>query len=169
MKRMMGFAAWLALAWLFLSSAYGAETIWVASGGTKLKADPSASSKTISELAVGTELKLLQSESRWYQVRTALGKQGWVYRGKVSTVLPQQETQDSGNPFAGLGGSNISADEAQTARSIRGLSPEAEQYAKQRGTPQVYQKALDEVLALIVTTGELEAFLQKGKIGEYAQ
>jgi hypothetical protein len=102
-------------------------------------------------------------------VRTAAGKEGWIYRGKVSDVPPQKETQDTGNLFTAMQGSNISADEAQTSRSIRGLSKETEQYAKQRGTPEAYQKALDQVLAMKVTSKEIEVFLRNGKIGEYAR
>jgi len=64
--------------------------------------------------------------------------------------------------------SSISADEAQTSRSIRGLSKETEQYAQQRGTPEVYKKALDQVLAIRITDKEVAVFLKEGKIGEYA-
>jgi len=48
------------------------------------------------------------------------------------------------------------------------LSKETEQYAKNRGTPISYQRALDEMLLLTVTEKELEVFLQKGKIGEFS-
>ena len=169
MKKILFFAACVAMAGLFLSPAYGAESLWVASEGAKLKTERSASSGTVSELPVGTELKVLKSENRWYQVRIASGKEGWIYRGKVSDVPPQKETQETGNLFAGMQGSSISADEAQTSRSIRGLSKETEQYAKQRATPEAYQKALEEVLATRVTSKDLEVFLRNGKIAEYAQ
>jgi uncharacterized protein YgiM (DUF1202 family) len=169
MKQILLFAAWVAMAGLFLSPAYGAESLWVASEGAKLKADRSASSETVSDLPLGMKLTVLNSENRWYQVRTAAGKEGWIYRGKVSDVPPQKETQDTGNLFTAMQGSNISADEAQTSRSIRGLSKETEQYAKQRATPEAYQKALEEVLAMRVTSKDLEVFLRNGKIAEYAQ
>jgi uncharacterized protein YgiM (DUF1202 family) len=169
MKQIIFVAACVALAGVFLCPAYGAESLWVASEGAKLKTDRSASSKTVSDLPVGTELDVLKSENRWYQVRTASGKEGWIYRGKVSDVPPAKETRDTGDLFAGMQGSSISADEAHTSRSIRGLSKETEQYAKQRGTPEAYQKALDDVLAMTVTSGEMEAFLRSGKIGEFAQ
>jgi len=169
MKKIILFSLWAALMGVFLPPASGAESVWVASSGAKLKVDRSASSQTVSELPVGAELTVLNSEGRWYQVRTTSGKEGWVYRGKVSTAPPPKETQETENLFAELGGSDISADEAQTSRSIRGLSPETEQYARQRGTPEAYQKALDEVLVMRVAPKELEAFLRNGKIGEYAQ
>lgn len=169
MKQILLFAAGVLMAGLFFSPAYGEESVWVASDGAKLKTDRSASSETISDLPIGTALKVLKSENRWHQVRTASGKEGWIYRGKVSDIPPQKETQDTGNLFAGMQASSISADEAHTSRSIRGLSKETEQYAKQRGTPEAYQKALDEVLAMRVTSKELEGFLRDGRIGEYAQ
>ena len=168
MKAVLLFAGCVAMAALFLTPALGAETLWVASEAAKLKADHSASSETVSDLTMGTQLTVLETENRWYKVRTPSGKEGWIYRGKVSDVRPEKETQDSDNLFAGMQSSSISADEAQTSRSIRGLSKETEQYAKQRGTPEAYQKALDQVLAMTVSPKLLEVFLRNGKIGEYA-
>lgn len=169
MKKVLLFAAWVVMAALFLAPAYGSESLWVVSEGAKLKAAPSASSGTVSELPVGAKVMVLESENRWHRVRIASGKEGWIYRGKVSDAPPQKEAQDEGNPFAGMQTSNITADEAQTSRSIRGLSKETEQYARQRATPEAYKKALDEVLALRIASGELEGFLRNGKIGEYGQ
>jgi uncharacterized protein YgiM (DUF1202 family) len=169
MKQILLLSACVVTVGLFLSSAAVAESLWIASEGAKLKKSSSASSGTVSELPVGTEVTVLQSEKRWYQVQTASGQKGWIYRGKVSNVPPEKEIQDTGNLFGEMQASSITADEAHTSRSIRGLSKETEQYAKQRGTPESYQKALDDVLAMRVTTQELEAFLRNGKIGEYAQ
>ena len=143
-------------------------TMWVASENAKLKSQPKASSKTLSTLAVGTKVSVMESEKRWYRIQTTSGKKGWMYRGKLSDAPPAEETEESENLFTSMQASSISADEAQTSRSIRGLSKETEQYAKQRKTPKVYKKALDQVLAIRITDKEVDLFLKKGKIGEYA-
>ena len=91
-----------------------------------------------------------------------------MYRGKLSDAPPAKETEESGNLFSSMQASSISADEAQTSRSIRGLSKETEQYAKQRKTPEAYQRALDQVLAIRITDKEVDVFLKQGKIGEFA-
>jgi hypothetical protein len=65
--------------------------------------------------------------------------------------------------------SQINTAKADSARSIRGLSPETAQYAKNRGTPEVIKKSLDGVLQRKVSAKELKVFLHEGKIGEYAQ
>ena len=85
---------------------------------------------------------------------------------KKVTEEVQKESEDL---FAFLPGSNIEADEANSARSIRGLSNETEQYAQNRQTPAAYQEALDRVLAMSVSQGEVEEFLKSGKIGEYSE
>jgi uncharacterized protein YgiM (DUF1202 family) len=169
MKPILWLAAWVMMGVVFLTPVSYAESLWVTSEGAKLKADPSASAETLSELPVGTELTLLSSENRWYRVRTVSKREGWIYRGKVSDAPPQKEAQDTGDLFAGFQTSGITADEAQTSRSIRGLSKETEAYARERGTPEAYKKALDQVLAEAVTANELDIFLRNGKIGEYAQ
>lgn len=147
---------------------FAGGAMWVTSDKARLKSKPKASSTTFSTIPVGTEVSVLESKKRWYLVRTSSGEKGWIYRGKLSDTPPEKETEESENLFSSMQNSSISADEAQTSRSIRGLSKETEQYAQQRGTPEVYKKALDQVLAIRITDKEVDVFLKKGKIGEYA-
>ena len=152
----------------FVIPGFAGGAMWVTSDKARLKSKPKASSTTFSTIPVGTEVSVLESKKRWYRVRTSSGEKGWMYRGKLSDTPPAKETEESDNLFSSMQGSNISADEAQTSRSIRGLSKETEQYAQQRGTPAVYKKALDQVLAIRTTDKEVDVFLKEGKIGEYA-
>lgn len=156
---------------LCTSMAMAEEKRWVSSEGTALKAEASATSENVVDVLVGTEVTLVESGGRWLKVRTSAGKEGWVYAGRVSDTPPAAEvTGDDGGVFGGtMQKSQISTAKADSARSIRGLSPGATQYAKDRGTPEQYKKSLDIVLARKVSPKELKAFLQAGKIGEYAQ
>jgi uncharacterized protein YgiM (DUF1202 family) len=156
---------------LFVTDAVIAEeTVWVVSEGTKLKAEGSASSETIETLTVGTELTVDSSEGTWYKVTTKSNQIGWIYRGKVSSTPPEaKEGEGGGGLFGAMPGSSIEASAADTSRSIRGLSPAAQEYAASTKTPQEYQKALDKVLALRITEKEIEEFLKAGKIGEYSK
>ncbi|MFC1534790.1 SH3 domain-containing protein, partial [Thermodesulfobacteriota bacterium] len=152
-----------------ISIAAAQEKLWVSSGRAKLKVEKSASSDTISTIPIGTEVTVLASAGRWYKILTPSFEEGWMYRGRLSDSPPAKETmEDSDNLFVSMSGSKIGAEEADTARSIRGLSSETEQYARNRGTPAEYQRALDRVLAMSVGEGELEKFLRNGNIGEYA-
>ena len=151
------------------------ERIWVTSKSAKLKMDKKASSKTIEDLSVGTELIVKDFQRRWYQVSTNEGKVGWIYKGKVSKSPPEPQKEKSsgtssiGGLLSGLSGGGISADTADTSRSIRGLSPETKEYAQKTGTSEEIQLALDEVLSKKINDVEIENFLQAGKVGEYAQ
>lgn len=162
-------AAVLALL-LFAVTALAEDKRWVSSDGTSLKAEASASSGDVATVPVGTEVSVVESGGRWLKVRTSAGAEGWVYAGRVSDMPPAAEVGgDDGLFGASLQKSQISTAKADSARSIRGLSPETAQYAKDRGTPEVYKKALDSVLGRKVTATELKAFLKAGQIGEYAQ
>lgn len=147
-----------------------AEKRWVVSEGTTLKQEQSVNASNLAELPVGAELTLLEGAGRWLKVQTSDGKEGWVYAGRVSDAAPVAEV---GGGDALLGGSmqksQINTAKADSARSIRGLSPETAQYAKQRGTPEVLKKELDKILARKVSDKEVKAFMKEGKIGEYAQ
>jgi len=150
------------------------EKLWVSSEGAKLKANKKASSSTIAKLIIGTELAVLQYEKKWYRVTLSDGKTGWIYRGKVSkNPVEKKEGSEEGGSFGNLlgdlTGSSIRADNTDSSRSIRGLSPEATEYAKQQGTPEKYRKELDKVVAEKTTPSEIENFLKQGKIGEYQE
>ena len=147
---------------------FAGSAMWVTSDKARLKSKPKASSTTVSTIPVGTKVSVLESKKRWYRVRISSGEKGWMYRGKLSDTPPAKETEESDNLFSSMQSSSISADEAQTSRSIRGLSKETEQYAQKRGTPEVYKRALDQILAIRITDKEVDVFLKEGKIGEYA-
>ncbi len=154
---------------LWIGAALAQDILWVTSERAKLKAKDTASSETIAHVPIGTEVTVLTTKKRWHKIRIRSGQDGWMYRGLLSDTPPQKEAKDeTGNLFASLTGSKIKADEADTARSIRGLSRETEQYARLRGTPAAYKRALDRVLAMSVTEKQLDVFLRQGKIGEYA-
>lgn len=153
---------------LSFSIGFAQETQWVTSEGAKLKRDHKASSETIATLPIGTEVLILDSEKRWRYIRTPSNQKGWIYRGRLSDSPPEREAEGTENLFSSLTGSGISADEADTGRSIRGLSTETEEYARKTGTPVSYQRALDRVLAMRISEKELVVFLKNGKIGEYA-
>ena len=166
-------ALWLFCA-LLVANAFAQDTVWVSSTDAPLKADKTASSKTIANLPAGTRLTVVSSENRWYRVKTASGDTGWIYRGKVTTEPPPKSEAKSqgdalGSLLGGLTGSSIQASASDTSRSIRGLSPEAKEYARASGTPETFQKALDEVLSLQVSNEEIEKLLRSEKIGEYAE
>ncbi len=145
-------------------------TLWVSSTGAKLKAETRATSATVAEPPLGTELTVLETQDKWYRVSVPGGATGWIYRGKVSETPPAGSSAGGGGGlFGGLASSSIQAGAADTSRSIRGLSPETTQYAENAGTPQQYRQALDRVLARQVGDAALDRFLREGRIGEYAE
>ncbi|MEI6206612.1 MAG: SH3 domain-containing protein [Desulfuromonadales bacterium] len=151
------------------SVALAEEKRWVASDGTTLKQDASVSAADLEPLPVGAELSLLESGGRWLKVKSATGREGWVYAGRVADAPLTAEVSGEEGLFGGtMQQSQIQSAKADSARSIRGLSPEVTQYARQRGTPEAFRKELDKVLARTVSAKELRAFLRDGKIGEFA-
>lgn len=143
---------------------------WVVSDRTALKEKGAVTAPDLTPLPVGTELTLLEDGGRWLRVRTPDGREGWVFAGRVSDTKPVSEVGPDGGLLEGLTQkSTIQTARADSARSIRGLSPETAQYAKNRGTPQLYRKELDRILARTVQPKRLDAFLREAKLGEYAE
>jgi hypothetical protein len=156
----------IALVFLLAGAAAAQEKVWVVSKDAKLKAADSASSATVADLEMGAELTVETMQGRWYKVATPDRQIGWIYRGKVATTPPEGAGGGLFGPLSG--GSSIQLSKADTSRSIRGLSPEAEEYARISDTPEAYRTALDRVLTLKTDPAEIERFLREGRIGEYA-
>lgn len=143
---------------------------WVVGNGTALKSAANATSADIVSLEVGAKVLVLENAGRWLKVQTADKKSGWVFAGRLSATPPVTEVAASDGLFAATTQqSQIEIAQADSARSVRGLSAETESYAKERGTPQEYRKALDQILARQVSKEEVTAFMRAGKLGEYAQ
>jgi hypothetical protein len=155
---------------LVAGMALAEEKRWISSEGTTLKSEALATSENVADVLVGTEVTVMESGGRWLKVRTSSAKEGWVYAGRVSDTPPIGEVTGGDGLFGGtMQQSQINTAKADSARSIRGLSPETAQYAKDKGTPELYKKSLDAILVRKVSANELKVFLREGKIGEYAQ
>src|SRR5689334_24355785 len=76
---------------LACSAALAEEKRWVSSDGTTLKKEASVSSEDVAPLAVGAELAVVEASGRWLKVRTADGRVGWVYAGRVVDAPPAAE------------------------------------------------------------------------------
>lgn len=162
---------WIVLVLVLLTAGtvWAAKYVWVASQGTVLKAKAEASSAVVTKLKLHERLSVLKRSGRWYHVRTERGKKGWVYRGRISGARPKKATKSSGVDLFGDMSSDIHADSATTDRAMRGLNAQTDQYAESTQTPQEYRKALDSVLNRSLRAQDIEEFLKKGKVGEYAQ
>lgn len=152
------------------SSVPAGTSRWVVGAETVLKAEAAAASADIVSLKVGDKVTVLESSGRWLKVQTSGKESGWVFAGRLSSTPPVAEVAASDDIFAASAQqSQIEIAQADSARSIRGLSAETASYAKERGTPQEYRQALDQILARRVSKEEVTAFMRSGKLGEYAQ
>lgn len=152
------------------SPSTAAEIRWVVGAGTTLKAEAVANSADILPLAVGAEVQVLENAGRWLKVQSASKERGWVFAGRLSATPPVTEVTAGEGLFAAAAQqSQVEIAQADSARSVRGLSAETESYAKERGTPLEYRQALDRILARQVSKGEITSFMRAGKLGEYAQ
>lgn len=146
------------------------ERRWVVGAGTALKAEAAAAAADTVSLAVGAQVTVLESSGRWLKVQTSTKQTGWVFAGRLALTPPVAEVAASDDIFAASAQqSQIEVAQADSARSIRGLSAAAENYAQERGTPQEYRRALDQILERKVSKDEVTVFMRAGKLGEYAQ
>ena len=155
----------LALA-LSATAAY-ADTVYVQAKSAKLRDGKTSLDREVATVRFGDALEVLKTDGSWLQVRTAGGARGWIFVNKTTTTKPS--TQD--DELAALGRSVRGKEASQTTASAgaRGLDKVSEAYANRSGIPKAYRDAVDRMAAYQLGDQEVEDFLKKGALGEYAK
>jgi len=142
-----------------------AKSVYVNTRYAKLRAGKTSADAEVAKLAYGQELTVVGEASGFWQVRTADGKSGWIARLWTADSLPSQSKVAESLGAAARGGSS---GVAYTA-GARGLAPEAEQYATEKGDYGAAVGAVKEMEKFEIGEAKLEAFLREGKLGEFAE
>ncbi len=162
MKRKWIVAAALAVA----STALAAGTVQWIRRPAKLHAGGSASAPVVGRAKVGDRAFVLERAGAWRKVSVG-GRQGWVHRSRLTKRKPSRDTIAEGNVLAP---GDLQVARMDSAAGIRGLQPEAQQYAAAKGITQNVQDSVDRLDAFCKTirSAELQAFMKSGKLGEYS-
>ncbi len=157
---------WLAsLGWL-VSVGY-AETVYVQAKSAQLRSGKTSLSPVVATVQFREALEKLRQEDDWYQVRTTAGVTGWIFANKTSPSRPS----GGDGTLAKLGQSMRQGEATPVTASTgaRGLDKVSDEYARRAGIPQRYRAAVDRMTAYTLSDREVEAFLQEGRLGEYAR
>ena len=152
--------------WLAADSA-PAETVYVQAKTAQLRAGKTSLDKVTANLRYGDELEVLRRDGTWIEGKTGAGDRGWIFANKVSSTKPSGGDSD----LAALGKSfrRKEASDVTASAGSRGLDKVSEGYAKQAGITKDVQDSVDRMAAYRITDQEVEDFLRKGRLGEYAQ
>jgi len=160
------------LKWIAAAALAVASTALAAGGmqwirrPAKLHADRSASAPVVGRARVGDRAIVLERAGSWRKVSVG-GSRGWVHRSRLTKRKPSRDTVAEGNVLAT---GDLQVARMDSAAGIRGLQPEAKQYAAYKGITQDVQDSVDRLDALSKTirSAELQAFMKSGKLGEYS-
>ena len=145
-----------------------AQTLYVKKSGTKLRSKDSAKAEVIAKLAKGTPIKVTRKGKKFYKVKTAKNQTGWIFKFKLTAKAPSGSS-GKGDFLGALGGQQkMAANASSSDSSIRGLSPIAENRAREKGVPNENIEAVKQMENFRITSKELDDFLLPGKLGEYA-
>lgn len=144
-----------------------AETVFVQAKSAKLRSGKTSLDPVVADLKYGEALELRKTEGPWMEVRTRSGVTGWIFASKTSTVKPSgsdDELAKLGRSFRGK-----EASDATASAGARGLDKVSEGYANRSGISQRYRDEVDQMTAYKITDQQVEDFLKKGGLGEYAK
>ena len=156
---------------LIVGALLAATTALCASGSTmylrraaKLRAAKKASAKVVAKLSRSDEVTVIRKSGSWRQVTTADGAKGWVHKSRLTKKKPKK----AGSAKT-VASADYQATRVETSASIRGLSPEAKQYAVRKAVPEEAQKAVDKLIKYNIEPTALNQFMKDGHLGEYCQ
>jgi uncharacterized protein YgiM (DUF1202 family) len=152
---------------MLIATAAYADTVYVQAKSAKLRDGKTSLDREVATVRFGDALEVLKTDGSWLQVRTANGARGWIFVNKTTTTKPDKQDDE----LAALGRSVRGKEASQTTASAgaRGLDKVSEAYANRSGIPKAYRDAVDRMTAYQVGDQEVEDFLKKGALGEYAK
>jgi uncharacterized protein YgiM (DUF1202 family) len=149
------------------ASAVWAETVFVQAKTAQLRAGKTSLDPVVANVRYGEALQVRKSEGKWMEVETPAGTTGWIFANKTTTVKPSGNEDE----LSRLGRSVRGRDASDTTASAgaRGLDKVSEEYAKRSRISQRDRDTIDRMTAYKLSDQEVEDFLKKGELGEYAK
>ena len=144
-----------------------AETVFVQAKTAQLRAGKTSLDPVVANVKYGEALQVRKSDGKWMEVETRSGVTGWIFGNKTTTVKPsggEDELSRLGRTFRGK-----EASDATASAGARGLDKASEEYAKRSGISKRDRDTVDRMTAYKLTDQEVEDFLKKGELGEYAK
>jgi hypothetical protein len=123
------------------------------------------SAKTLVRLRQGDAVKVTGQEGRYYRVVVDAGT-GYVYQNKLTDEKPEDV---AALLAAGPGAQRIELSELEAGGALRGLSPLAEDYARNAQVPEWAVQAVEGMGSRVIKPEELEMFQKEGRLGEYGE
>jgi uncharacterized protein YgiM (DUF1202 family) len=135
-----------------------AETLVVKIQTTNLRKEPKFYGQTSIVLKAGETLEKLSVQGGWIQVRTSGGQVGWIHSSAVETP--------KFNLLASNKGLKTQASAGEVALASKGFNKQVEDsYRAKHG--EISYVWVDRMIKLKVPSSQMEAFLKKGKLGEF--
>jgi uncharacterized protein YgiM (DUF1202 family) len=150
-----------------MAGSVSAETVFVQAKTAQLRAGKTSLDRVVANVKYGEALQVRKTEGKWMEVETRTGTTGWIFSNKTTTVKPsggEDELSKLGRSFRGK-----EASETTASAGARGLDKVSESYANNSRIPQRYRDVVDRMTAYKVTDQEVEDFLKKGELSEYAK
>lgn len=134
-----------------------AQTLIVKVQTTALRSEPKFYAPVITTLKAGAQLTQVAAQGDWFKVQIAGGQTGWVHKSAVDTKKFN---------LMASGGAKSQASAGEVALAAKGFNKQVEDSYKAKHGEANFA-AVDAMLKVKATPAEVEAFLKRGKLGEF--
>jgi uncharacterized protein YgiM (DUF1202 family) len=152
----------LAVSVLSLAWAAGAD-VYYARKSMSLKSKPGLGAEVVGQLAAEDKVTVLDKSNARYWLVQAEAVKGYAY----AKSLTQSEGVDVQSALQKMGEQDARLVDLRPDGAIRGLTEEAEAFAKAANVPPQVKQDLEWLGQIGFSPARFEAFLKAGRLGEY--
>lgn len=151
------------LALAALAATAHAGEVYYARKTLQIRSEPGLGGEIVATVEADKQVTVVDSSGDKYWEVDVGGKKGYAYAKSLS----KDKGVDVAAALQGAGEQQARLADLRPDGAIRGLTAEAEAFAKSAKVPPEVVKDLEALCGLKITAADLEAFLKAGKLGEY--
>ncbi|NUM35252.1 MAG: hypothetical protein HUU50_11950 [Candidatus Brocadiae bacterium] len=162
------------------------DELYVSAKQAEVRDHPTRKAQEDPILPRGTKVESTKYKKKWHQisfVQDSENKTGWIYSGKLSPNLPEED-----GSLVAANGNKLSGEDIAAGKAIRGVGPLAQKFANANRISTMHKKYLDYHHSFIsmdknfqpkvteqgitprrISAADIHKFLKEGKIGEFSE
>lgn len=137
-----------------------AETLVIQIQKTAVRKEPKFYAATLAEVKSGDTVEKLEDQDGWFKVKTAGGIVGWIHSSAATPKKVRLKALDNAL--------RTDASAAEVTLAGKGFNKQVEEGYRAKN-PELNFTLVEKMLKYRLSPSEIEAFLKRGKLGEFGR
>lgn len=145
---------------IILVSVLLAETLIIQIQKTAVRKEPKFYAEVLAEVKSGESVEKLEEQNGWFKIKTAGGIVGWIHSSSATPKKVRLKALDKAL--------RTEASASEVTLAGKGFNKQVEEGYKSKN-PNLNFSLVEKMLKYRLSPSEVEAFLKRGKLGEFGR